>query len=833
MKWSIKLFFISIFICQITYSKSQRANWNSSKIYHEIEKLKNTGTVLYLAAHPDDENTKLISWLANEAKVRTIYLSLTRGDGGQNLIGTEKGASLGVLRTQELLAARRIDGGEQLFTRAVDFGYSKEAKETFEKWDKEKILADLVFAIRSVQPDIIITRFPPDKRAGHGHHQASAILAEEAFKLAAKEDAFVSQFEFVRPWQVKRLMHNSSKWFDKNLGESSNKKSQSITINVGTYNTLLGENLNSIASRARSQHKCQGFGTRIDRGDEIEYLKYVAGLKPKNSLFEDIKMDWKRVGERADIEEGVDFILENFDFKKPAKSIPSLIALYQFMDQIPQKMAIVPYKKERLLDIITACAGLHYEANAQVEYACKGEEVTVDLSTLNSSELVIRLKSIIWNNKDSILNKKLNNQLRIFPINYKVPLNANYSQPFWLNSEYESSYVVNDPVLRNLPENPVDHYVRLQFEIKNDNEIFTFSRKCAIKYTWEDKVKGELKRDLVVLPKLTLSPLQKSVVLKNKETKKLRIKLSSHANAQKGLIYPIEVPDLIEVIPDSISFSLNQNEEEIVEFELRAAEGNYLRNLKFAASSNGKIFAQELVEVDYDHFDPQILLKDCETRLSSLNIKRSKNKLAYIAGSGDKVPEALIEMGYTIEIIERDEILEKDLAKFETILIGIRAFNIDDQLKIAHRKLMKYVEDGGHLIVQYNTFHNLKIDNIGPFPITLSRLRVTDENASVQIINKHEILSQPHEISAADFDNWVQERGLYFAEQWDDQYTPLFSMADAGEDQLKGSTLICHHGQGSFIYTGISFFRQLEAGVPGAYRLFSNFIEYEQKHSQE
>jgi len=821
------LLIFSLLLIQNNYF-SQNQEWNSSQIFHEISKLKNTGSILYLAAHPDDENTKLISWLANEAKVRTAYLSLTRGDGGQNLIGTEKGALLGVLRTQELLEARKIDGGEQFFTRAVDFGYSKSANESFEKWGKKEILADVVFAIRKFQPDIIITRFPPSRKAGHGHHKASAILAEEAFEAAADPSAFPSQLEFVQAWQTKTLLHNSGTWLIKNLEKLAKESKDYLKIDVGTYSPILGESFNTIASKARSQHRCQGFGSILERGEHFEYLKYVAGEKPEKDIFENLDLSWNGLYSKADIDVEISNVLKNFNFEDPSLSIPSLIALYEFIDQLPDQRAIVKYKKEKVLEIISACAGLWIEALASEDFACRSENVNVKIEALQRSSFPFILESVYFNSKDSLLNKNLSNRKRSFPIQFEIGNNASYSSPFWLNQKFSNRYEVDNLVIRNFPEN--EHLNKVWFNIKIDLEEKSFNFKIArnIKYKWEDKANGEQYENFNVYPELSISAIDKNVLCTNSEIKSVRVKITALKDGQLGILSPKLDSEWV-ISPQSIPFDLKEKGDEVIlNFKVEPPKKSEVSTLGFQAKTASGAYTKELFEISYSHITNQSVLLDSKVQLVNIQFQKKKNTIGYIPGSGDEIPTALEAMGYEVSLIPSEEILLNDLSGFETIIVGIRAYNTQDALISANKKLMQYVKGGGNLIVQYNTNRNLIIDQIGPYPFNLSSKRVTDENSRISYNSANELLNYPNQIREEDFENWVQERGLYFADSWDNSYSTLFEMSDKGEEALSGSVLYCDYGKGTFIYSGISFFRQLPAGIPGAYRLFANFIEYRQ-----
>lgn len=811
--------------------QAQTHEWSSSRIQHEIEKLQVTTSVMYLAAHPDDENTRLLTWLANEAKVRTAYLSLTRGDGGQNLIGTEKGALLGVLRTQELLEARKIDGAEQFFSRAVDFGYSKSADEAFDKWEKEKILEDVVYAIRKFQPDIIVTRFPPSRKAGHGHHEASAIIAEEAIIAAADPSRFPSHLEFVQPWRVHRLMHNSSTFFTKDLEKIASSSNDFISIDVGGFNSLLGESNNTIAMKSRSQHRCQGFGSELERGKHIEYLKYVSGSKPKhNDLFYGIDQTWKNLDPKSELDIGVKFILDNFDHKEPSRSVPVLIALHEFIRNTKSDKRIKHYKLDQVEKIIMACLGLHIEALAKTPKICRGEEVIVDLAVLQRSSLDVELYSIMFNNTDSILEKPLKNNIqRVFPISYSISRNSPYTNPFWLNEPFENVYDVAEIEMRNRPKNLAHHLVYSRIKIKSEEGEIELNVPCPIRYKWVDKADGELYRDLSIVPKVTIESLENNVIFKKGQEKSVSVKVIAHIKNQNGILMPRFKKGWM-ITPKSKEFQLEEvGDEAVLEFSVIAPQSSDVCEMTFVAKTNEGAYNGQMHEVFYWHIEPQSVLLPAKVKLVNIDIKRQKNVVGYIPGSGDETLKAIAEMGYEVESLLAKDVASSELSKYETIVVGIRAYNIHQEMEIAQEYLLEYVENGGNLIVQYNTNRGLKTEKLGPYPIHLSAERVTDESATVTFLQSgHALLMQPNILNTSDFDGWIQERGLYFANEYDERYTPLFSANDPGEDPKTGSTLVCNYGKGTYIFTGLSFFRQLPAGVPGAYRTFCNFIEFKQ-----
>ena len=356
---------IAISLLLIATASYAQKQMNASEIKLALNKLNTLGSVLYVAAHPDDENTRLIAYMANERLVRTGYLSLTRGDGGQNLIGTEKGPLMGVVRTQELLEARKVDGGEQFFTRAVDFGYSKTPEETFIKWDKQAVLADVVWAIRKFKPDVMITRFPPTSKAGHGHHTASAILAAEAFDLAGDKNAFPEQLTYTTVWQPKRLLLNASTWWDKELPQKAkDNPTEYTTVDIGTYNTLLGKSYGEIAAESRTMHKSQGFGSAKQRGSKLEYLKLLKGEPFKTDVLDGVNLSWKTVNGGEAIEKLLTKAITNFNAEQPELIVPTLLEAHQLLNKLPDSNKWKWIKLSKIRTVIANCAGLFVEVTA-------------------------------------------------------------------------------------------------------------------------------------------------------------------------------------------------------------------------------------------------------------------------------------------------------------------------------------------------------------------------------------------------------------------------------------------------------------------------------------
>jgi LmbE family N-acetylglucosaminyl deacetylase len=803
---------------------------SSTDIHHEIEKLNFLGTALYIAAHPDDENTRLISYLANHTKARTAYLSLTRGDGGQNLIGAELREFLGVLRTQELLGARRVDGGEQRFTRANDFGYSKHPDETLEIWDREKVLGDVVWTIRNLKPDIIINRFD-HRRAGktHGHHTSSALLSIEAFDLAASKEAYAEHLETTAVWQPKRLFYNTS-WWRYGSQEAFEKvdKSKMLKMDVGVYYPALGKSNNEIASLASSQHLCQGFGRISTRGSQDEYVELLKGDMPENktNIFDGINTSWSRVKGGEAVGTILYEIENNFNYKDPSLHISKLVEAYELLQKVEDEHWRA-LKSEHLKKIILACSGLFLEANAANSSATSGETVKVKIEALNRSKTATKLKSIsientaakLDSNLDLLENKKENLELEL-----SIPKNSKTTAPYWLNKKGSlGMYAVDDKLLIGKPETPSAFTVNFTVEISG--KILNFEKPLVYHYSKPDK--GEIYEPFAILPEVTSSFKDDVILFADEKTKEVSLEIRAGKNNVTGSV-SLNQPDGWIISPSSIPFSINQKDDtQSVVFNITPPQNQSEGIISPSIQVNGKTFGRKLVEINYDHIPKQSVLLASEAKIVRLNIQKSGENIGYIVGAGDKVPESLKQIGYNVQTIDVSSIQEGSLSKYDGIVLGIRAYNVVEELKFKQAFLLDYVKNGGNLIIQYNTAGRWRsqFKNIAPYPITISRDRVTNENAEVEIIAKnHSLINFPNSITEKDFDGWVQERGLYFPNQWSKEFTPILSMNDKNETPKTGSLIIAPYGKGNYIYTGLSFFRELPAGVSGAYKLFANML---------
>lgn len=794
---------------------------NASEIKLALKKLNVLGSVLYVAAHPDDENTAVLSYFSSGKLFRTGYLSLTRGDGGQNLIGSEQSDQLGLIRTNELLEARRIDGAEQFFTRAIDFGYSKSPDETFTIWDKQKLLFDVVWAIRKFKPDIIITRFPADGNGGHGHHTASAIVAEEAFKMAGDPNSFPEQLRYIDVWQPERLYWNA--WTPA-LENRKENLSKYISIDLGSFNKLLGKSYSEISALARTLHKSQGFGASGRRGETLNYFSYVLGSKANNDITEDIDLTWNRVDGSQKVKELLLEAEKNFNPEDPSQSLPVLVKAYKQLSLLPSS-----YWKEvklnELQNVIRSCAGIWLECISTDKSAAFGSEVNLNAGIVNRSSYPINLKCLKLNFTDSTitLNKELisgkfisQNIKEIVPSNWKI------SNPYWLELAHrEGLYEINDVTLTGIAD--FRNELKCQFTLILDGIEISFN--TPIYYRWTDPVDGEKYSSFLVSPPVSVRLKDKTVVFPNQSSKDLKIILVGHSNDLQGNIKLI-LPNGWKIEPDNILFNLkNKNDEKEISFKISPPKENATAVLSFEINTNLGSSDREIIQLNYKHILPQNYFPKAEIKLVKMNLEKKINSIGYVMGAGDEIPEYLQQIGYELTVLSDEDLELSSLNKFDAIITGIRAYNTIEKLRLFHANLIKYVEAGGTLIVQYNNNRELVVDQVGPYPFTISRDRVTEENSLVNFINpNNQLLNFPNKILPSDFDGWIQERGLYFADKWDEKYETLIGCNDKGETRKDGGLLFTKYGKGIFIYTGYAFFRQLPGGVPGAYKLFVNLI---------
>jgi len=777
-----------------------------------LAKLRVTGSALYVAAHPDDENTAMLGWLARGLKVRTAYLSMTRGDGGQNLIGRELGAELGVIRTQELLAARAVDGAEQLFTRAVDFGYSKRPEETFAFWGRDSILADVVRAIRRFQPDVVFTRFPTDGGGGHGHHTASAILAEEAFSAAADP----KRFPHCGPaWQVRRLYWNAF------VRPGTRIDSTWVQVDVGGFEPLLGRSWGEVAAVSRSNHRSQGFGVAERHGPLPNWLAPRLGDGAGRAPFEGLDLSWRAFGSAGlRVDSLLTLAEREFDPARPEALLPRLFEVRRALEAAPPaRPAVLAAKRADLEALIRSCSGLWIEAIALRPAVAPGESVMVVVTVENRRALDVSVRRLVAggaSGRAGTVAVTYAETLRI-----AIPATARPSQPYWLRREPSGGrFEVADPADIGRP----DDAPALAAEIEMRTTAGDFRATVPVAYRWADPVQGERWRALEVAPPATLQLDQEVYAFPDRAPRPVKVRVQAHRDGVRGRV-TLALPRGWACEPPSADVGLAAaGAETHVHFTVTPGDGPAAASMAASIAIGGRTWSHRLVRIDYPHLPLQSLYPPATARLVRADIRREGSRVGYVEGSGDAGATALRQLGYEVTPLSDDDLEEADLSRFDAIVTGVRAYNTRPRLGAEQPRLLEWVAAGGTLVVQYNTTGQ-GAAGLGPFPFTISRERVSDERAEVKVVAPgHPLLSRPNAIGPEDFAGWVQERGLYFASPADPRYERVLACRDPGEPERDGGLLYARHGKGVFVYCAYAMFRQLPAGVPGAWRLFANLV---------
>ena len=801
---------------------------SAAAIRQDLRNFRETGSVLYVAAHPDDENTQLITYLARGRNYRTAYLSLTRGDGGQNVLGPEFGEKLGVARTQELLAARRLDGGQQFFTRAIDFGFSKNAAETLRIWDRDQVLGDVVRVIRTFQPDVIITRFSPTAGGTHGHHTASAILALQAFKLAADPTAYPEQLREGRlsPWQAKRIFQNGS--FGR--GGPGNPSTPShlpapIQLEISGNDPVTGLSFGEIAGRSRAMHKTQGFGNftggAAAAAPRTESFFLLSGEPATSDILDGVDTTWDRVKGGDAVARLSKEDLAAFDEKNPAASVPALLALRRAFAKLPSS-ALVDDKRTQLDRILAACLGLTVETTLASAEVLPGSTFSLHHIARVTASVPVRWVAVRYPAEK----KEIRDVITLKPgtpavrdTTQTLPATTPLTQPYWLREPGTAGIAhVADPSLIGRPENPPSLPIEQVFEI--DGQTLVLADEPV-------HIEGARRRRLDVIAPVSLRFVSDVALFAPGATQTVDVEITSAIPEAKGRAR-LEVP---------AGWTLSSD----VWQDFKLAERGAVQRLSFAvqapatpssgafevcAEIDGQKIRTQRIEIRYAHLPPLLLQPVAQLRAVALDVAVQAKKIGYLPGAGDNVAEALTQLGCSVETLTGADLTAERLAGLDAVVIGVRAFNTRNDLVPRLDALWKYVEQGGTVIAQYNRpGRDLKTEHLAPYSLHLSNERVTDENAAITFLSPdHPALNTPNKITAADFSGWVQERGVYFPNEWDAHFTALLSCGDPGEPQLNGGLLVARHGRGWFVYTGLAFFRQLPAGVPGAYRLFANLV---------
>jgi LmbE family N-acetylglucosaminyl deacetylase len=796
-----------------------RAETNSGpEILQELKSFRELGSVLYVAAHPDDENTLLIAYLARGRNERTAYLSLTRGDGGQNVLGPDLGDKLGVARTQELLAARRLDGGRQFFSRAIDFGFSKNYLETLGIWDKQEVLSDVVRVIREFRPDVIITRFSPVPGGTHGHHTASAVLALEAFKLAGDPKAFPEQH--LPPWQPKRIFVN---------GRGGNNAGD-VRMEISGDDPVLGISYDELAARSRAMHKTQGFdnfrGFGGGGGPRTESFQLLAGEPATNDILDGVDTTWSRVPGGAEIGKLADEIIAQFNPNDVAVSVPAVLKLRSRLNALPVHDSVVDEKRAQLDRILQSCLGLEFQTTVARAEVVPGEKMELHHSALINSDFPVRWIGV----KYPVTKLEAKQEVELvrgvassFDSTQSLPAGTSLSQPYWLREPgTPGTFRVDDASLIGRPENPPAFPVEQIFEVGGQ----TLALPDVPVQIITNADGGEIRRKLDVIPPVSLKFASDVELFSPGKSRSVQVEIVAARAGSAGTLQ-LEVPSGWKVSPSKQMFDLKEvGSRKEFSFSLTAPSQSATASIVASAEIGGVRYRNQREEISYPHIPRQLLQPLASLRAVSLELAIRGKKVGYLPGAGDTVAEAIQQMGYDVTILNGEDLTTNRLKDFDAVVIGVRAFNVRKDLVPRLSAIFTFVEAGGNLIEQYNRPGNdLSATELAPYQLHLSSDRVTDETAPMTFLApQHPVLNTPNKITAADFAGWVQERGIYFPNEWDGHFTPILACNDPGESPLKGGLLVAQYGKGYFVYTGLVFFRELPAGVPGAYRLFANLL---------
>ncbi|MGI8640495.1 MAG: PIG-L family deacetylase [Pyrinomonadaceae bacterium] len=815
-----------------------------------LKRLNNTKSVMHIGAHPDDEDSGLLAYLARGENARTAYLSLTRGDGGQNIIGSELFESLGVIRTEELLQARRLDGAEQFFTRAYDYGFSKTLEEAKQKWNEKVILCDTVRAIRRFRPLVVISRFSGTPADGHGQHQYAGYISPLAVKAAADMNQCIDSG---MPWQV--LKFYVSRGF-RSTAEPT------LKINTGEYDFLLGRSYFEIAMEGRSQHKTQEQGGLELRGDQFSGLNLVESKVPKveneQSVFDgiDTSIDTgikatqktnlfsedEEKAELSKISTAAKRALKEYEPNNPQKIIPILLEGLKAIGKIQRSGAYptpdVSQKGLEFFEAIQRASGIRIDALANRETVAPDENFLITVKVFLPKTINAEIKSISlripddWAEYEISEPKETNqnffrreNANRTSYFTVKVGREAKPTEPFWLKKQRQGDLFNVQPPFdnQNLPFQPSTVFADAKLEIEGTEFYF----KQPVQYRFADDIRGEVRRDLNVVPKISLNLDQDLLIVPQSDKAQIRrivLSLTNNSSSAIGGEARLNVPKELKVSPATANFNFkNKGEKTSVAFDVTIPAKFKIGDFELSAqaNANGETFTQTMNEIAYPHIQTHRFYTEAKTQIKVLDLKTAPAKIGYIMGSGDEVPEAIRQMNLNVELLSETELTNGDLSKFDTIVVGIRAFQVRQDLIANNQRLIDYVKGGGNLIVQYQ---RPDYENLLPFPAKPGA-RVADENAKITILEPdNPIFNFPNRITDADFTGWVQERNLYAFTTFDQNYKPLLEAHDAGEAENKGGLVVANIGKGKYIYCSYAFFRQLPAGVTGAYRLFANLL---------
>jgi LmbE family N-acetylglucosaminyl deacetylase len=804
----------------------------TAELQQTLEKLNVLGSVMMLAAHPDDENTAVIAYFARGRHMEMAYTAATRGEGGQNLIGSEQGDLMGLIRTQELLAARRIDGGQQFFTRAVDFGYSKTPEEALAQWGRDILLGDLVRAIRRFRPDVIIARFPPPPGSGgHGQHTAVGYTGVAAMEAAADPTKFPEQIaEGLEPWQAKRYYYNVS-----NRGGPAGVAPGRVTLEIGGYSPVLGKSYPEVAGESRSMHSSQGMGARQPKGEASASFDYVAGERVSGDLFADIDTSWGRVPGGERVGDLLAQALGRYEPTHPEAILPQLLDAYHELEKLDGDWAA--RKRPELLHAIELSAGLYLDAAAERWDVAPGAAVKIELTALNRSSAQVQwlgaeLRGFTEARYDAGSRELAGNKPLTRTLEVQAPSDLQPSQPPWLVHPATTAYQLDDPALIGLPEGPP--LAEVAFQVRVGGADLEFVKPVV--YRWIDDAHGERERDVLAVAEAAVSFTKSNRIFPDASPRRVSVRVQSNQEGKHGRLV-LDLPDGWKASPASYDVALDRRgQESVFDFDVTPPRTESGGKLAARLELEGKSVSTGMRVIEYSHIPIQVVFPRAEMRVERTDVVLLSKNIGYVMGAGDEVPEALEQLGATVKLLGETELATGDLSAYDSIVLGVRALDTRPDVTMARERLLDYVAKGGTLVVQYNVMLRGRRGNssdrmLAPYPLEPfvgegdRPDRIVDENSPIEILlADHPLLQTPNHIRPKDFEGWVQERGLYFMQEWDPRYEAPWTSHDEGQPSIPGGTLYAKYGEGTYVFTAYSWFRELPNGVPGAYRIFANIV---------
>lgn len=826
-----------------------------------LKRLQTTASMMHTAAHPDDEDSGLLAYSARREQARTVYLALNRGDGGQNVIGEELFEPLGVIRSEELLQARRLDGGEQLFTRVMDYGFSKKREEAARIWGEYLTLGDMVRAIRMYRPMVIVSRFTGTPADGHGQHQLAGYLTPIAFKAAADPEQFTEHFrEGLSPWQAKKLYVSQS--FTNNPANAP-----TLSLNTGEYDSLIGRSYFEIAMEGRSQHKSQEMGLLELRGrfnSGVRLLETKADKKEKEvSLFDGLDTSIKGISsitgdtydplfpKLAALQETAESALRSYNVYEPQKLIPILAKGYeQAVDasgstRNPDSKMLLNQKAKEFAKALQMAAGVVVDALSTNETIVPGDSTNVAVRVFAPEGSPVKVKNLTvktprgWSSEtspepiqqESGFRPRRETAFQAAFFTVVSAKDAKPTEPYWLVNPRNKNFTFDWPDAESYNKPFQSPPMTAVAELEIGGQTIWIDRE--VQYRYADDIRGEIRRDVNVVPAVTISLDQKVLIVPTgTKAQKKRIVMSvtnNSPNAVTGVAsLSSNASGALKFTSAAPNFSLKtRGEKTAITFDVEIpakSKGEEFEIFGTAAVGEGR-FSEEMQIIEYPHIQTHRLYSRATTKVNVLDVKVAPVRIGYVTGSGDKVPEAIERLGLTVKLLDETYLTTGDLSQFHTIVIGIRASQVRPDYVANNGRLIDFVKNGGTMIVQYQQQEYARL-GLPPLSAKLdTNIRTVDETAPVKILQPtNPIMSFPNKITERDFDNWVQERNLYTLTSWDEKYVPILETHDEGEKESLGGMLYLELGKGKFVYSAFSWFRQLPVGNPGAYRIFANML---------